>query len=238
MATQREFTIAALQLAIFTVDHSAFKNARAVSIVLQKYAERFAGEMQALKLPADLPGEVPHVILQSGDGTWRMQMAPARVDAIWTHPAPATAVRLEEVTGSCAEMLEHYVRESLAKVGRAALVVRRVCAAPNPAQALIERFCKPATQQEPFNRSSNFEIHNHKVYSPQREGVNYRINSWVRCKSAELEADNRPVILVIQDLNTLVAEVESQRFTPEQLKKFFQMARLEAEAIFAKYFPG
>lgn len=238
MVTRQEFSVNLVQAAIFTVDHSAFSNAKAVAIILQKYGERFSGDMQALKLPSDIPPEVPHVILQSADGTWRMQMGPARVDAVWTNPTPTSSVSLEEAASGCAEMLDHYVRESRAKVGRVALVIRRGCPVANPAQAPIERFCSEASQQEPFNRSANFEIHNHKVYLPQREGIDYQVNSWVRCKTAELEADNQPIVLVVQDLNTVASEAETRRFTPDQLKGFFEMARLEADVIFAKYFPG
>jgi len=79
---------------------------------------------------------------------------------------------------------------------------------------------------------------NHKVYSPAGAGIDYRINSWVRCKTAELETGHRPVIMVVQDLNTLASDAETRRLTLEQLKRFFQMARLEADEIFAKYFPG
>ena len=211
----------------------AFSSGRAVAVILQKYGPRFDGEMQALPLPAGIPSEIPHVILQSNDGNWRFQMGPARVDAIWANRTGTHTPSLDEMVAQCAEMLEYYVGETHTSVGRAALVVRRICPGANPANTLIERFCKESLQQEPLNRSANFEIHNHKVYAPQKEGVDYQINSWVRCKSVALEKDLQPAILVEQDLNTLV---ETRRFNPEQVKVFFQMARLEADEIFGKYF--
>jgi hypothetical protein len=238
MATRRDFSISAVQMAIFTVEHSSvFSTGRAVAIILQKYGSRFDGEMQALPLPSEIPAEIPHVILQSSDGNWRFQMGPARIDAIWTNRTVPATVNLDEVVLQCGEMLEHYLREARVKVGRAALVVNRICPVANPASTLIERFCNEASKPEPFNRSANFEIHNHKVFLPQRAGIDYKINSWVRCKTGELEAGNRPIILVVQDLNTVANEAEARRFTPEQLKGFFQMARQEADEIFAKYFP-
>jgi hypothetical protein len=237
MVTRREFTVNLVHGAIFTVDHSAFSNARAVAIILQKYAERFAGEMQALKLPSDIPVDLPHVVLQSSDGSWRMQMGPARIDAFWANPTAATSIAFDEAVLTCAEMLQHYAHESHAKVGRTALVLRRICPVAEPAQTLIKRFCNRASQEAPFNRSSTFEIHNHKVYAPGRDGIDYRVNSWVRCKTSELAADHRPIILVEQDLNTLADEAPTRRFAPDQIKRFFEMARLEADEIFAKYFP-
>lgn len=238
MVFREAFTVQLVQAAIFTVDQTSFSNAKAVAIILQKYGERFAGEMQALKLPPELPAEVPHVILKSPDEAWRMQLSPARVDAVWTNRDLTPAIKLDEVTQDCAGMLEHYMREARCKVGRAAFIVHRICFDDNPAKALTERFCSPETLKEPFNRSSNFEIHNHKVYTPIANGIDYKINSWVRCKTAELEGDGKSIIQVIQDLNTLAADAKTRQFSTQQISTFFTMARTEAEAIFVKYFPG
>ena len=68
--------------------------------------------------------------------------------------------------------------------------------------------------------------------------TDFRINSWVRCKTAKLRADNRPVILVEQDLNTLANEADSRRFEAGQIHAFFQMAAAEADEILRIYFPG
>ena len=51
-------------------------------------------------------------------------------------------------------------------------------------------------------------------------------------------ADNRPVILVQQDLNTLATEMESRRLNPTQTHAFFEMAVIEADEILRKYFPA
>src|ERR1019366_3895052 len=201
MVTRRDFSVDLVQAAIFTMDHGAFSSGRAVAVILQKYAQRFDGEMQALTLPVGIPSEIPHVVLQSIDGNWRFQMGPARVDAIWRNQAGANSTSFDEILAQCAEMLEHYLHEVRASASRLALVVRRICPVPNPAHTLIERFCKDGNLQEPFDRSANFEIHNHKVYSPQKEGVDYKINSWVRCKTITLEKDMQPGISVEQDFN-------------------------------------
>jgi hypothetical protein len=135
-----------------------------------------------------------------------------------------------------ATVLVHYAAETKVAVGRLALVLSRSFPIANPAQALIERFCTEQSQREPFNRSSNFEIHNHKEYTPQRIGIDYPINSWVRCRSA-MRKDDRSVILVVQDLNTLASEMEHRRFTTDKIQAFYDVIVDEANDIIRKYFP-
>jgi len=101
---------------------------------------------------------------------------------------------------------------------------------------LIQRFCNEASQRDPFNRSEAFEIHNHKVYTPGG-GVDFRINSWVRCRSAVLSLINQPGIAVEQDLNTLAEEAAQRRFAPVELRNFFAVVAHEADSILRKYFP-
>ena len=169
----------------------------------------------------------------SGASRW-----PRRIDSVWQAKPPAAALGLESAAGKCTGVLERYVCESRVCVGHVGLVVYRTCSVDNPAQALIQRFCNQSSQREPFNRSESFEVHNHKVYVPQRKDIDYRINSWVRCKSASRVADDSPAILVEQDLNTLPNETDSRRFEPEQIRASFEMAALEADEILRKYFPG
>jgi hypothetical protein len=192
--------------------------------------------MQALPLPADVPAEIPRVVLQSSSGRWRLQMGPARIDSIWNNKPPEAPANLAPIVRESVEVLDQYVREMGTAVGRLALVVYRIYPVEYPAQSLIQRFCHPARQREPFNRSETFEIHNHKVYTPEL-GINCAINSWVRCKSATTVPDNRPVILVEQDLNSLAQGLHTRRFTGEEVRVFFETASQEADEILRKYFP-
>ena len=107
-----------------------------------------------------------------------------------------------------------------------------------PGGCSIQRFCNESSQREPFNRSESFEVHNHKVYRPQRAGIDYTINSWVRCKIARTPTGDSPAILVEQDLNTLASDANLRRIFPEQIHAFFEMAAVEADEIIRKYFPG
>ncbi|HUG66251.1 MAG TPA: hypothetical protein VMM76_00785 [Pirellulaceae bacterium] len=63
------------------------------------------------------------------------------------------------------------------------------------------------------------------------------INSWVRCKSGARVADNAPVIIVEQDINSLNEELNTRRFDGQQLEGFVSMACQEADGILKLYFP-
>jgi hypothetical protein len=165
-------------------------------------------------------------------------MAPARIDSVWQNTEATAVPSFGSVVEKCAEVQEQYVCEIRTRVARVALIIQRVCPVAHPAQALIQRFCNESSQREPFSRSESFEIHNHKVYVPQRKETDFPINSWVRCKSAKLATDNRPVILVEQDLNTLANEADARPFEPGPIHAFFQMAAAEADEILRIYFPG
>ncbi len=236
MTTWKEFTLDTVQAVAFITDPASFSGGRAVALILQKFGDRFDGEMQALPLPASIPPEIPRIVLQSKGGSWQLNMGPARIDVIWSNKSLADVPNLEAVVRQCAEVLEHYVRGAAVKVGRLALIVNRGCRIHNPAQALIDQFCNDASKQGPFRRSASFEIHNHKAYKAKGERDEWEINSWVRCKTADGK-DGPPVLTVTHDLNTLATEMETRRFDAEQLSDFFQTAGREADEIVGRYFP-
>lgn len=237
MVKWQDFTLDMVQTAVFTPEPNAFASGKAVTAILAKFQDRFTGDMQVLPLPAEFPHEIPRVQLQSSDNRWQVSMGPARTDAVWRNLPPASTDPLNAVAAACAEMPQRYIEVLGMPVARLALIVQHFCPVPDPAKTLIERFCNEASRGEPLNRSSTFEIHNHKVYAPQEGSVDYPINSWVRCKSGVLLADKQPVILVEQDLNTLAEEMDSRRFDVTGMKNFFEMAATEAGQIARKYFP-
>lgn len=234
MPTWHEFVLDSVQTAIFTPEQSAFATGPAVATILRQFSDEFDGDIQSLPLPADVPPEIPRVVLQSGDGKRRLSIGPARFDS--NRNADGTS-SLPEIVRDCSRVQEFYVRDRGVRVGRVGLVIRRACPIENPAEALVQRFCNEASQREPFNRSATFEIHNHKEYLPRRDGIDYTINSWVRCKCARLSDDDSPAIVVEQDLNTMATDLNLRRFGPDRLHAFFEMAAEEADAILRIYFP-
>jgi len=237
MANWKDFAIDSVQTAMFTPEHASFAAGRSVATILRHFGEQFDGEMQALPLPAEMPAEVPRVVLQSADTARRLNISPARFDAVWNRLPGGEQPGLGDVVRQSAEVLEYYVGEMSVQVGRIGLIVRRSFPTADPAQFLVQRFCNAQSQREPFNRSSTFEIHNHKAYAPSQPGIDYSINSWVRCRSAAVVPDNRQAIVVVQDLNTMGNELEQRRFNADQIRVFFEMAAQEADQILGKYFP-
>jgi hypothetical protein len=236
MANWRDFTLDFVQAVFFLQGHD-YTPSQAVSRILKSSAGRFDGDMQVLPLPAEVPAEIPRVLLQSADSCWRLSMAPARIDSFWNRRAGRETLTLRDAVHECAILPLGYIGETGAHVARLALVLQRWCPDAIPSQTLIRHFCKEWTQEQPFRRSESFEIHNHKVYSPGTGGIDYRINSWVRCKSGRLLADNSPLIIVEQDLNTLTGEEPPSRFDITRAEAFFRTIVGEADEIFNRYFP-
>jgi hypothetical protein len=226
--------IAVVQAAIFTPDSAAFSQNAVLSHYLGEFGEQFSGPITSLPIPETAPAEVPRVLLQSPDGAWRLNASPARLDAIWsTSDALANPDALVDTVAQCAQFLESYVERNAVRVDRTALIISRALQIDNPARLLIERFCNEEVQHAAFRGSANFEIHNHKVYN--LPGIDRRINSWVRCKTAQVL--QQPGIVVEQDLNTLQEDRQNNRFGPAEVHEFFDCARRESDAILRIYFP-
>ena len=238
MVAGKEFTIHSVQTVIFTPDHSAFVGSRVVATIVRQFGDRFSGDMQVLPVPQDVPSEFPAVVLKSGDGSQEVNAGRGRFNCVWKATGPEASVTLREALDQCVPVLQHYVRETNVGVGRLGLVVQRVCPNDNPALTLIRRFCNEESQKEPFDRSSTFEIHNHKEYAPVYEGVDYRINSWVRCQCGSIEPETASLIRVTQDMNTLAAKSQEHQFDADKIGVFFSMVCEETEAIIKKYFPS
>ncbi len=234
--TTHDFVVVSVQTVAFLADR-ILSPSRIMASVLKSYADRYDGEIQALPLPPDVPAELPRVILQSADQRFRFEAGPARISSIWQYQDDDRE-DLSSVTSRCREVLVHCLGELKPRVGRLALVITRARPTEHPAQILVEQFCNSNSQCEPFNRSSNFEIHNHKQYTPSQSDPKLTINSWVRCKTGTLTKNNSPAILVEQDLNTLAEDLERNRFDAASTTAFFDLTVQEADSILKKYFPG
>lgn len=234
MLKAQDFFTAVYQATIFTPDASVFSAPKLLATILGKYAHRYNGSVQALPLPENIPLEIPRIILQSSDGLFKLEASPARVNSLFMQNVESL-VEPKDLFSICFEVLEHYVENTNMQVDRLALVLTRVHKTDNPAQVLIERFCKSELQSI-FVHSENFEIHNHK----QSQLKEFAVNSWIRCKTATLFFPNTETtgVVVEQDLNTLARETEQRRFTSEDICTYFNQALQEAQDILQLYFPN
>jgi hypothetical protein len=229
------FRIVLTQAVIFTPDVSSFSQTNFLATVLGKYASRFDGPVQAMPFGDTVSPEIPRVILESKDHNHKVQGGPSRVDSFFVPKEPDEGT---DVT-PWIEVLEYYVRSSEipVRVGRMALVIQRVMEEKNPANLLIDHFCKEESKRRPFRNSENFEIHNHKHYTLKDPDI--EVNSWVRCKATvERQPTLKELILVEQDINALAEDIEKNAFDADSLHMYFSRALAEANGILRVYFPG
>src|SRR3990172_6474466 len=123
MVTSKQFTLVAVQTAIFTPNHSEFAAGKSIGAILRKFPDRFQGEMQALPMPEEVPPEIPRAVLQSSDKTLKVEAGPARMNCHWSRPKDGESPDLSTVVARCCEVQEQYVREMSVRIGRLGLVL-------------------------------------------------------------------------------------------------------------------
>ena len=236
---EADFVIANVQTVAMFAGNCLQPN-KALHVFLAHFPARFDGELQALPLPPEMPAELPRIILESADKRFHVEIGPSRLSCQINNLQSngLTSENLPAIVEECSQMLEACLSEFPdAKPGRLSLVLSRFCRCDNPAQTLIQQFCNEESQIEPLNRSATFEINNHKSYSLPNVRGGIAVNSWVRCKSAMLIDGITPIIVVEQDLNTVLSP-DQDEFSNADSKAFFDVVALEATGILKKYFHG
>ena len=236
MLTARKFETIRVQVVAFSPKQD-LQPTKVVAFLLDQFLNKYDGELQSIALPQDVPAEIPRAVLQSSDRQHRFEIGPARLSSQW-QLSEGEEGDVASVVRECVAVLKSCVEKFTPEIERLAVVISRSCPCEFPSQTLIQRFCTEAAQNEPFNHSANFEIHNHKQYVLPEFAPKLTINSWVRCKTARVTTTQKPAILVEQDINTRVEDTESRTFNADELNKYFKVATREADSILAKYFPG
>jgi hypothetical protein len=228
------FHLISVQAAIFTPDFNEFTQPHFLTSVLAKYADRYDGNIQTLPVLSNVDPNIPRIILEDTKGVWKLQAGPSRVDSFWSREIGNTTEDRVALT-HCYDVLLDYVIGTTIRVGRMALVVTKFMEQENPAQVLVNQFCNDESKDGRFRNSKDFEIHNHKVYQPI--GIDYKVNSWVRCKTGAIEHILKDGVVIQQDINTLAEEIQGRIFTEDDIRLFFEGMALEAETILRLYFP-
>lgn len=234
------FEIVGVRAVGFTPNRADFKSSAILAVTLGKYAKRYGDEVQSLPLPEEAPPHIPRILLKGGDGQWEFVASPASISSAWNAQSGSPPIKenLASLVSEVKGPIENLVIEGRARLGRLAIVITRACATPEPSDALIQRFCKPEvsgteSSDSPLRNSRNFELHNLKRYSSSFDAV--EINSWVRCKTGQV--DGKPAIVVEQDINTLAEAADKKVFDLREVTAFYEMAVAEAEQTLKKYFP-
>jgi hypothetical protein len=245
MLNSAEFRLITLQAVIYTPDLK-FSSANALGHLLGTHSGRLNGVPTALPISPDAPPEVPRLVLQSEDSSLRLQAAPSRLDVACAQET----IPPEEVSKFIAfavELFAGYVAAMKGEVKRVACVAHRFAPDEHGAMDVAKHFCKPELlqaeggRQAPLNRPSDFEIHAAKQFDFGGGGW-LKVNSWFRCKSANLKFGNKalaPGVLLEQDFNTVAVEQPDARlFEPGEIKRFFEEAPAELQKVVDLYFPS
>lgn len=231
MIKASEFRLVSVQCVVYTPSISTFSQPQVLTSVLGKFQDRFGGPVQVLPLGNSAPPELPIVILQSPDGQWRFQSGPARTDVFYNVEPGDGDRALSNIIAKCAEVCVHYVESTEPSFSRIALVLNRARQEDDPATVLINKFCTADAKLGPLRNSATFEIHNHKRY--EIASLDTEINSWVRCKAANVGPDG--CVVVEQDLN--VPQDKTIKIGKNKLPEAFEQLGREADAILGIYFP-
>jgi hypothetical protein len=233
MLRAQDFQLLSVHAALFLLDTKVFTQSGFLASILSKYATRYDGAVQAIPFSGEAPPELPRVILQSQNGQWKLQAALNRIDSFWN--TGDLSQRNGDIDKQCIEVLEHYIQTNPSiQISRLGFLINRVVETDRGAQELIDRFCNDVVKEKPFNRSENFEIHNHKIY-PLKQ-TRYAVNSWVRCKAVTIAVPQiKKAVVVEQDINTL--EDPESVFDLDSVQRFFQECQTEMSEILSIYFP-
>ncbi len=232
------FAIIKMVATIFTPDFSLGNKVSLINLFQKLSGEKFDGELLSVPIPQVAPAEIPRIVLNSANNTWKLEVSLARTSLIFFKPlvSEVTPPDLPTFGDFAGNFYKSYKKETDIKIQRLALITERYTEIENkaPSQFLANKFCKDEFLTGPFNRTSEFELHSLKKY--EHEG--FKTNSWVRLKSSKLANEERtPVMLVINDINTYSqAEDPNVNFGEDDLELFFVNMPNHLESILTLYF--
>jgi len=233
-----EFQIIKLMAVIFTPDFNIGDKLSLINLFQELSETKFDGELISIPIPQDAPAEIPRIILNSRDETWRLEVSLQRTNIIFLQPlAPtATTPSMQDFAEVIKKIFKPYKEKNNIRVQRLAFVTERFSeiSEKSPSQFIADKYCKEEYLKAPFNRTSAFEIHSLKKYEYQ----SFFLNSWVRIKSANLkDGKSSPILMVINDINTLANEEGPNIiFTGEDIVRFFDIIPDHLDNILNLYF--
>jgi len=239
MTRASDFRIVAVNAVAFIPPAAAgqFVPARFFSSLMGSHADLFNGEVSMLPLPPQVPAEIPRVLVNSQDKQWSLTGGPQRITVAWLSQTTSDNIPGDAVDRCSRILSEYFSANGAPPLHRLAWVVNRACAHNDAPNEIITNFCRtdrfdPNNPAAPLRHSRSFELHNLKRY----DADGFTVNSWVRCKSANYNDENKtPIMVFEQDLNT--AEEATSPLEPAQISGFFPMAVRETGKILGLYFP-
>ncbi len=237
MITYSDFkTIGSIQATVFTPSLS-FNVNKILKKLLEIDSEIFDGSPTVLPLPQDAPGELPRIILQSKNDSYKFEIAPKRMNFFRIQINDDDIISPHEFIDKATTFILQLLNEIATQSGRIAAVIKRFCNKENPPVAIAGHFCKDQFLKEPFDNPGEFQLHAHKRY-PCFDFSD--VNSWVRIKSGIRHRPTGPaqqIVIAEQDINTVTDKLEDNSFTNEEITIFFSNVMSEFDKILKLYFP-
>ncbi len=232
-----DFRLVSCQATLFTPE-GAVSSVKLMQGLLPKWTELFDAEPTLGLVAEGLPREVPRLVLESTSQEWRCQIASARIDLFWQKPVTDLAeITLDAFFNEAIQRLNEY-REFLdTRVGRLAAVLNRYAGHPTPGPFIARYFCQERLHAGPLAQLESCEVHTHqRLVLAER----FKVNLWVRSKTGTLSSgqESSPIVVVEQDLNTLLEDMETQAFTSEDIKKFFLATVTQFDESLQLYYPA
>ena len=140
MLRSTAFSTLSSKIILFTSD-VAFNQGRALAALLAGLQQTFDGPVTTLPLPADAPGEIPRITLNSSDGTISLEAGPQRISILFR----AKNDVIEKTDGQIELALRAFDAYSNAmkfRISRLAINLSRFSAIDDPAMVIARHFCK------------------------------------------------------------------------------------------------
>lgn len=223
-----------VQATVFTPDF-VFSTSNILKKLMEFGLDMLDGDPTVLPLPDDAPHEIPRIILENKDKTYRLEVAPARVNFFRNKVEEEDKIDPHKFVQKAGEFFVNLLNSMGANCGRIAAVINRFSYQNDPSSVIARHFCKNVFMKEPFDRPSEFELHSLKKYTYLQS---FKVNSWVRIKSGGIKSKSgsiRSVVFAQQDINTLAEETKS--YSNEEILKFYNGVCRDFDKILKLYFP-
>lgn len=237
MPKSSQFKIASINFSLFTPGLTFSPN-KILAEMLPEFKKIFDGDIMTLPVPLDAPLDIPRLIMSSQDNKFKLEISPSRINIFRYTRSPEDEVYILGLVEQAENITKAYLAITNAKVGRMAVVVVRYFEEARPGIELSSHFCRDKwLDKQPLNRPENFEIHAHKRYVLSE----HQVNSWVRCKTGKLSMpnqDQKKVILVEQDINTLAEDMDKKEYSMNDIVGFWNTVTKELDFVLNLYFPN
>lgn len=234
MLKVEQLDLTVVQAAIFTSDISLFSAPKILTVILNKYIQRYDGEVEALPLPSEIPPEVPRIIFQSKDEVHRLEVAQSRIDCYWTNP-DYTQPDVTQICNLFNETLKFYIESLGIRVNKLGLSLSYTYKTENPAQLIINEFCNQRLKDKILHSTEEFELNNYET----KKVNNWQFSLWAKFKTVIVTDNNidHPALLVEQEITTSSSEkIDNPIFNFTQIDDFFFIALKQLEKNLNLYF--